>query len=301
MLKPRVVTLKQDDSVKKRIFTAYMIVWLINLLVISFSSYAVYTGNTKYLWAPGVLVAINLVFSFLYTKSLAHKMSRLKLEIYEQGLEQDSRTNESAIQVLRVQEEEREKISFTLHDSVGQYLTVMRWGLSELKKRSPSEKDHIDNLTKTCDDIIHEIRSISHDLMPTLIRDFGFCLAIKDYFEKQKQIVPLDMHFTHSAELEGEKFGREFDVNLYRMVQEFFQNTLKHSGAKTIKLDLKKNKNSLELNYHDDGKGMDAKKALPASLNYRAKLFGGEMTRVHYDKGLGFKVIFNLKEIGHAN
>lgn len=291
--------LEEDNSIKKSMFSVYILAWFLNLLVISCSAFAIYSGHTEFLALAALIVIANIIFSFCITKAWASKMKHLKNEIVELSRERDSHTNSSAIQVLRVQEEEREKISFTLHDSVGQYLTVMRWGLFELKKRSPLEKDHIENLTKTCDDIIHEIRSISHDLMPTLIRDFGCCLAIKDYFEKQKQIVPLDMHFTHSEELDGEKFGREFDVNLYRMVQEFFQNTLKHSGARSIKLDLKKNKSTLELLYHDDGKGMDVKKPLPASLNYRAQLFGGEMTRVNYDKGLGFKVIFNLKEIGH--
>lgn len=240
----------------------------------------------------------NLLCSLFLTKRTSNELEDLNNEINKLNSQKERSTNESAIQVLKAQEEEREKISFTLHDSVGQYLTVLKWGLSRLKKRTLDvEHEHIDNLSKTCDDVIHEIRSISHDLMPTLIKDFGCWYAIRDYFEKQKQIVPHEIEYIVNPDVETLKFTKEFDINLYRMVQEFFQNSLKHSQATNIKLGFLKKDDQLVLNYYDNGKGMDGNRPLPASLNYRAKLFGGEMMRVHYDKGLGFKVTFNLREI----
>lgn len=246
----------------------------------------------------GIMGFINLLFSLFLTRKTSTEIDELNCEITNLNSIKERNTNESAIQVLKAQEDEREKISFTLHDSVGQYLTVLKWGLSRLKKRTLDvEHEHIDNLSKTCDDVIHEIRSISHDLMPTLIKDFGCWYAIRDYLEKQRQIVPHEIGYAADAEVEALKFTKEFDINLYRMVQEFFQNSLKHSQAYAIKLAFLKKDDQLILNYYDNGKGMDEEQSLPASLNYRAKLFGGEMTRVHYDKGLGFKVTFNLKEI----
>lgn len=247
-----------------------------------------------------LLISINFFFSVYFTRSISHRMNQLQAEILNLNFEKEKRSNESAVQILKVQEEEREKISFTLHDSIGQYLTVLRWGLSRLRLKAIDEQEHIDNLTKTCDDIIHEVRAISDDLMPTLIKDFGCCLAIKDYFEKQKKIVPMQINFSYSKELENTHFRREFEINLYRMIQEFFQNTLKHSKASEIKASFHLKKDTIELEYHDNGVGMSSQDPLPTSLNYRAKLFGGEMQRVHYDKGLGFKVSFKLKEIGHG-
>lgn len=246
----------------------------------------------------GIMGLINLLFSLFLTRKTAKEIDQLNTEIIKLNSLKERSSNESAIQVLKAQEDEREKISFTLHDSVGQYLTVLKWGLSRLKKKTLQvEHEHIDNLSKTCDDVIHEIRSISHDLMPTLIKDFGCWYAIRDYLEKQRQIVPHEIEYVSDPGVEDLKFTKEFDINLYRMVQEFFQNTLKHSQATVIKLAFLKEDDQFILNYYDNGKGMSAEQPLPASLNYRAKLFGGEMTRVHYDKGLGFKVTFNLKEI----
>lgn len=245
-----------------------------------------------------VMIVVNLGLAIYLTRVFRNKFATLSEEVETLNREKERQANESAIQVIRIQEDEREKISFTLHDSVGQYLTVLKWGLSELKlKAADSEMESLDNLLNTCDDIIHEIRGISHDLMPALIRDFGGCLAIKDYFEKQKQIVPLTMNFTYAPELETFKFRKEFDINLYRMVQEFYQNTLKHSEAKAIDLEFLIIDNKFIMIYHDDGKGMPWNARLPLSLSYRAKLFGGEMVRLKFETGLGFKVSFNFKDI----
>lgn len=291
--------MEPKQGIVKRLLASYLLVTALNFITLITFGHEAFHSTSGLLLIGSFLLIINVSSSIYFALSAGKKLNNLRKEIHALHSQKVRQSNESAIQVMQAQEEEREKISFTLHDSVGQYLTVLKWGLSELKVRAPHEKDHINNLAKTCDDIIHEIRSISHDLMPTLIRDFGVCMAIKDYFEKQKQIVPLSIEFTHSEDLTKARFNREFNVNLYRMVQELFQNTLKHSGARTIKLDLKFKNNKLELNYHDDGKGMASQSPLPTSLNYRAKLFGGEMMRVHYDKGLGFKVIFNLEDIGH--
>lgn len=248
--------------------------------------------------ACAVMGIANLLFSLFLSRRTSNELQRMDDEIFKLNSQNERNSFESAIHVLKVQEEEREKISFTLHDSVGQYLTVLKWGLSRLKKRALEvEHEHIDNLSKTCDDVIHEIRSISHDLMPTLIKDFGCWYAVRDYFEKQRQIVPHEIECIIPSEVEVLKFTKEFDINLYRMMQEFFQNSLKHSQASAIKLFFQKANDQLIMYYYDNGKGMELEGPLPASLNYRAKLFGGEMTRVHYDKGLGFKVTFNLRGI----
>lgn len=249
----------------------------------------------------GALIFINFVFSIFFTRSMGNKIKELQNQIFNLNRLKEKQTNEVAIQLIKVQEEEREKLSFTLHDSVGQYLTVLRWGLSNMKQKAPEYKEQLENLLKTCDDIIHEIRSISNDLMPTLIKDFGCCHAINDYFEKQKQIVPLKMHFEYDPNLLHFKLRKEFEVNLYRMIQEFFNNTLKHSKASEIEANIKIKNDKLELFYKDNGIGMDPKRPLPTSLSYRARLFGGDMVRLNNEKGLALKVIFSTKEICYEN
>lgn len=302
-------------NIKRRLLFSYLMIGISNLLFISLFIYIVYSNQSladlQYFEVGGkifddILIVsvslffINSVFSIFFTRSLSKEVQGLSLEILKLNNQKERQSYDTAIQVMKVQEDEREKLSFTLHDSVGQYLTVLRWGLSNLKLRSTGDKEPYENLLKTCDDIIHEIRSISHDLMPTLIKDFGCCFAIKDYFEKQKQIVPLKMNFEYAPEIEKIQFRKEFDINLYRMIQEFFHNTLKHANATEISTNLKIKNNKLELSYYDDGIGMDTRLPLPTSLSYRARLFNGEMLRINVEKGLAFKVTFNVKDISNA-
>lgn len=246
------------------------------------------------------MIFLNLIFALFLSRDTNIRVEKLTEKVSALYSDKEKLANQSAIQIIKAQEEVREKISFTLHDSIGQYLTVLKFGLSEIKERmGDSESESIDVLSDTCDDIIYEIRSISHDLMPTLIKDFGCCLAIKDYFRKQQQIIPLKMNFTYPPELENYKFRKEFEISLYRMVQEFFQNTLKHSEATAIELTLQISDNEFIMTYYDDGKGMGWHSKLPSSLNYRANLFRGKMERLKLEKGLGFQVTFNLKEVKH--
>lgn len=250
----------------------------------------------------GLLLVINLFFSLRFTGDIWKQVLNQKEEIETLNSEKVKRDQENALQVLRVQENEREKISFSLHDSVGQYLTVLKWGLSKLKSSLTSQEalKEVEQLSDTCDDIIIEIREISHDLMPTLIKDFGFCLAIKDYVEKQSLIGPLKIKFTYSPELLEVKFKRDFEINIYRMVQEFFQNTIKHSRANFMEINLMYDVRHLILNYKDNGIGMPQDQALPHSIDYRTKLFGGFFERVNYDNGLQFKITFNTSDIYDA-
>lgn len=253
------------------------------------------------LWPLIILtIGINFVMLLLTYRNIQQRELKLASDINAVLHEREKMANESAIQIMQAQEKERENISSNLHDSIGQYLTVLKWGLTDLRRQTDQAgKEKFEFLTKTCDDIIHEIRLISHDLMPTLIKDFGCCLAIKDYFEKQKKIIPLKINLKNSLEFEEAKFRREFEINLYCMTQELFQNTLKHSSANSIDLELQIQDNELKLKYYDDGHGMSFDSPFPQSLNYRTKLFGGSMERLKLDRGLGFLVKFNLKEIGY--
>lgn len=248
------------------------------------------------------LLLVNLAVSFRLTKAIWNKVLQQNDEIELLNREKEKRDQENALQIFRVQENERERISFSLHDSVGQYLTVLKWGLSKLKNSAPSIETarDLEQLSSTCDDIIIEIREISHDLMPTLIKDFGVASAIKDYLGKQQLLTPLKLTFKCSEELFNMRFKREFEVNLYRMVQELFQNVIKHAGATSMEIHLKYDSRKLILFYKDDGIGMSQDQFFPRSLNYRTKLFGGRIEKVNGLRGLEFQITFNVSDIKNA-
>lgn len=246
-----------------------------------------------------LLLVINLLYSIKLTRTIYKTVVKQKKEIENLNTIKEKSDKENALKIFRVQENERERISFSLHDSVGQYLTVLKWGLTKIKSEEKDENRsrELERLSETCDDVISEIREISHDLMPTLIRDFGVCSAIRDYIEKQNLVGPLKIIYSCAPELVDQKFKKDFEVNLYRMVQEFFQNNLKHSKATVMEIALASDGNHFSLHYQDDGIGLSKDAPLPHSISYRAKLFGGTLKHVRNQKGLEFEVTFDFSEI----
>lgn len=235
-----------------------------------------------------ILVLLNLQLAILTTRRMLGKVTEMKNKI-----------NELTRQTIRIQEEERERIAYNLHDSMGQYLTALKWGLSHLslKMKDDLKVTDVKELEKISEVLIQEVRSVSHDIMPSLIKDFTCFHAIKEYLNTQKKLHDLSIHYSWDNRLDDISYTQEFRVNLYRMVQELFQNALKHSQARVLNINFTLEKNHLIMVYSDDGIGMINEAPLPRSLHYRAQLYNGIMRRSDQDKGLGFRVEFELMEV----
>lgn len=236
---------------------------------------------------------LSLSVALLLTRSTLAVISRMEDQL-------ESLHSQAALNVLRAQEEERQRIAYNLHDSVGQYLTALKW---ELARRGPrtSEAESASDKRRTAldliDTIIKEIRSISHDSMPSIIKDFGCFVAIKDYCHRQGTVYPFSIECEYPEELERLELASSFQINLYRMAQELVQNGAKHARARTLRLRFCAEVETLRMEYDDDGIGMTDDAPLPHSLQYRAKLFGGRMARCPTPKGLALTVTFRLEEI----
>lgn len=239
-------------------------------------------------------------FLFFLSMGVAYFLSKSTIQIFKKMTEEIENLNRiSAKNVIKIQEEEREKIAYNLHDSVGQYMTALKWGLSQLKLNISNSTivSKADELSKLCEEVIKELRTISQDIMPTLIRDFGCFLAIQDYLDQQKKLYSIEVEYHFPEEASEIKFKRLFQLNLYRMVQEFFQNAIKHSQASIIKINFSIRNGQLLMLYEDNGIGINEQELLPRSLNYRAQLFNGKLIRISENSSLRMEVSFKIKEV----
>src|SRR5690606_37163515 len=108
-------------------------------------------------------------------------------------------------------------------------------------------------------DVIYEIRTYCETLTPTLLSTLGLNAELDKLIMKVKT----NANFVLRSKI-GQSNVKDYDVQLhiYRMVQELFNNALKHSDAKTVTLELIFNENEILIHYMDDGIGFDAKKVL---------------------------------------
>ena len=163
-------------------------------------------------------------------------------------------------QVLRStvinQEAERQRIARELHDSLGQYLTVMQFNLDGLGREadaSPALKSRISQLKSLTAEVGHEVNRLAWEIRPTALDDLGLQIAFQQFLEEWAQTSGLqfDLHLA----LNDRRLPPIIETTLYRILQEAVTNVIKHAHAKRVGIILKATLNEAILIIEDDGSG----------------------------------------------
>lgn len=157
---------------------------------------------------------------------------------------------------------EKKRIAQELHDGVLGRLFGARLNLDSLNKRMDDEAAiSRNNYISELQNIEQDIREISHDLnreKNALINNF--LAIITNLFEEQKNVNPAKLTTVLDTKINWDAVGNTIKINLYRIIQESFQNINKYANAKHVKLELKKEDNTIKLYIEDDGVGFDSNK-----------------------------------------
>ena len=155
-------------------------------------------------------------------------------------------------QLISSIEEERKRISMDLHDDVGQSLSVIKANMS----RHPELMTEIgEDLSK----VIDQTRNISRNLFPSYLEKIGLQRAVAALCESVQNASGIVCSFEVCGEVET--LSLEAKTHLYRIVQECINNTVKHSGASALKVEIIQNKKEFSFEYKDNGKGIEDDKA----------------------------------------
>jgi len=180
------------------------------------------------------------------------------LKSYQNELKQLLSTTHNAI------EEERMHISRELHDTLGQSLTALRLFLFKQKRDINSEKFDIYKIKQTNDEIINyvdktiqDVKNISRKIKDEFISKLGFIDALE---LKIKEIqIASNINITINKKVSNINKSQSELINIYRVIQESITNTLRHSNAQSIKINISQNKNNYIFKVEDDGYGFNIK------------------------------------------
>jgi two-component system NarL family sensor kinase len=241
-----------------------------------------------------IAVVIDLVLLYRGRKRLADK----ELELRQSQIDDLLRKQEieSVNALLKGQNDERRRIARELHDRLGSLLFTAKLHYRQVQKSIESLKaeqeraySEVNNLL---DEAVDEVRRISHDLYEGSLAKFGFRTALKQLIEAIMAANPLKITFDDEGI--AVDIYKDFERDLYRIMQELLSNSLKHSEAKSISIKVSQKENIFMLTYRDDGKGMDLDKAEKAdgiglqNIKDRVAEIGGEMA-LESEPGLGFE------------
>jgi len=200
-------------------------------------------------------------------------------------------------QLLFAQEKERKHVAQDLHDTFGQTLAAIKFGvehaLEQLPKRTPQKaKAALSAIVPMAKNAVEEVRRIQRNLRPPLLDDLGILAAIP-WFCREFQSIYSMIQLEHRLEIEENEIPDALKIVIYRIIQESSNNIAKHSKANRATISLKKKDGQIELAVQDNGQGFEAESPPPiseglglASMRERTELSGGTFS-IESRKGAG--------------
>ncbi len=205
----------------------------------------------------GILIMSLLALAFVLFFNFSQK--RILKEKMDAQVQKLKHQQELLHNNILIQEKERSRIAKDLHDDLGSKLNVIKLNMYQLQK----QKNKSEQTTQILTDIkslinttIDTTRRISHDLLPPMLENFGLIAALKELCEGVSNTDTVSINFEVRKE-EGTIDQQMVALNIFRVIQEFISNSIKHGQAAEISLHIALTKEILEINYSDDGKGFD--------------------------------------------
>jgi signal transduction histidine kinase len=202
--------------------------------------------------------------------------------------------------ILNAQEEERKRIGRDIHDGIGGLLSGAKIQLGSIVFGNLSNLE-MQNISKVVYGYITraniEVRTATYALTPDSIALSGIKGAIDQLCDDFK------LHF--EVELINnfpEGINKQYEIQIYRIIQELFNNALKHSNAENVILSINTTQSAnLEIKFQDNGIGFeyDSNEILGSGLiNIKNRIIylGGDLKFSNLN-GSNIFINFNLNKL----
>jgi signal transduction histidine kinase len=239
---------------------------------------------------------------------ISHMEDITERKVAEQDLQRsEKQLRMLSAQLMNVEERQRKHISRELHDSIGQYLTAIKFSMENSlqylaeKQDIPKAAALLETGKNLLKQTIDEVRRIMMDLRPSILDDLGI-LATISWFCRELHAVYGGMQVKQDIQLQEEDIPEPLKIIIYRILQEALNNAAKHSHASHVVVSLKTVDDRIQLAIEDNGRGFDLKKIISdydisvpeglglMSMRERAELSGGFL-KIRTQSGKGTSII----------
>lgn len=184
--------------------------------------------------------------------------------------------------LMEGQELERKRLARDIHDGIGPILSTVKMNIAniegDIELLNPDLKEKFRKSYDMIDEAAGDLRSISHNLMPKVLSDFGLSEALETLCEKIDATKSVNVAFINTG-LDN-RLDEVTELGLYRISQELINNTLKYAQAKNITLQLIRRYEAIHMMYEDDGIGFNPEVTYRGiglmNIENRAKALAGQ-------------------------
>ncbi len=211
--------------------------------------------------AGGSTLAILALLFFVNYYKLKQKNLALKLRQKEADQERkiSKLREESQTRILNAildgREAERKEVAEILHDNVSALLSSANLHIQACKTHFNGETPpEVGKTQVIINEASQKIRDLSHTLVSSILLKFGLSHAIRDMIEKYENS---QLHI-HSSIDKLPRYNEKFEIKIYNIIQELFNNIIKHSKASKVGVDIFEAKKRVFIKITDNGVGFDA-------------------------------------------
>jgi two-component system sensor histidine kinase DegS len=171
-------------------------------------------------------------------------------------------------EITIAQEQERRRISRELHDETAQLLANLYNSINVILMKENLTKgtiERLEQLRSEVDNILEGVRRFSHNLRPALLDQFGLIPSLALLSDEVRSQGVLDCSLNiigHKQRLSSEK-----EIILFRITQEALRNTVKHTKATRVTIDVNFVDGRVMLKISDNGQGFE----IPGTLSSFAR------------------------------
>jgi signal transduction histidine kinase len=217
-----------------------------------------FTGMMGFLLLAGIIISIGERARRTQAKlNAAHdEMDAAVKQRTAELAEANEKLRELTGSILHLQDMERRRFARELHDSVGQLLSVINMNLASFdhENLTPEAVHLLNDSKELVEQIIREIRTISHLLHPPWLDEAGLGAAQRIYVEGfgERSGIAADLQ----VEEDMPRLSPDLEISIFRIVQECLTNILKHAEAKSVAIRVGRSAGVVSVTVSDDGRGM---------------------------------------------
>ena len=166
---------------------------------------------------------------------------------------------ETSQRILQALEDDRRRIARELHDQTSQSLTFVLIQLDLLKEqlqqgqRTEQLQKSLDRVISSTEEALNSIRSLTHELRPTVLDDLGLVPALRSFVREKVQPLGIDVQIR----IVGfeKRLPELMETTVFRICQEALTNIIKHAQADRAEIELREYEHGIQITVTDNGRG----------------------------------------------
>jgi PAS domain S-box-containing protein len=175
------------------------------------------------------------------------------------------------LRIIEAQEAERLRVARELHDGVNQLLASAKMRLHKVEDGvvplNPAAREILARCSRLLVQALEENRRIAHNLRPSDLDEFGLAAASRNFCKEFQSRTKLEVKY--SIARIDQRLAPALELNLFRIMQEAFNNIERHAHASKVRLRIAFHGDSIVLKIQDDGRGFDPQRGKAGKGKWR--------------------------------